>query len=65
MIQKSAVKKYVKAKEFRSSPDVIEALQRVVSIVLDSAIENAKRDKRKTIQADDVFMAEKLIQKND
>lgn len=54
MIQKSAVKKYIKEKDFRSSPDSFEGLQKVIMSVLDRAIEIAQKEKRKTIQGRDM-----------
>lgn len=55
MIQKSAVKKYIKEKGFRSSPETLEVLQKVICSILDSVIEATKREKRKTIQAQDFY----------
>ncbi len=55
LVVASKVKAYIKAKSgLKCSASVIDALSKRVGELCDAAIENAKGDKRKTVQDKDV-----------
>ena len=55
LVVASKVKAYIKKKsDLKCSASVIDALSKRVSELCDAAIENAKSDKRKTVQDKDI-----------
>lgn len=54
MISRSAVKKFIKEKKFRTSVEALDTLETTLRDIIEVAIVRAKEDKRKTIQAIDI-----------
>lgn len=55
LIKASAIKKQIRDKGFRVSKDTFAQFERKLVLAIDSAINSANGDKRKTIQPSDVF----------
>lgn len=54
MLVGSKVKAYIKSKDGKTSGELLEALNKSVSMMLDRAIERAKANKRTTVKAQDI-----------
>ena len=50
----SKVREFVKGKKCFASSDLLEGLNKQVACLLDSAVERAKSNKRKTVRSHDV-----------
>ncbi len=54
MLVGSKVKAYIKSKDGKTSGELLEELNKHVSMMLDRAVERAKGNKRTTVKAQDV-----------
>jgi len=54
LIVKSAVAEFVKKKGFRCSTELYSALDKLVSVELDKALERARKNKRTTVMEQDL-----------